>query len=292
MEVSAAKVRTRPGGAASGGAASAAPPASAAADASVLVCAQVPDDIPLLQRLVMAGDLITTPAQVVHGRAAPCARTACDAPAIVRPQDYDDSYCITYARAHGGVILTNDMYRDHVQARTPARVASAAALTARACRHRTELGGKVQAAGVGGASVAALARAQLRVCGRRPAAQPRLSLPAGHGHHVSARAGSTFDFLLGPARASERAPRDSKTAPRTLGDRAVPCAPRRHHRPGQHCRGAPRRLAAPCIATRRLGAGHLHDAATCAPRHASRRAHGVLLACLQCQAARAKVSNA
>ena len=32
------------------------------------------------------------------------------------PQDYDDSYCIHYARAHGGCVMSNDLYRDHVQA--------------------------------------------------------------------------------------------------------------------------------------------------------------------------------
>ncbi len=29
-------------------------------------------------------------------------------------QDYDDSYSIRYAQTHGGVVVTNDMYRDHV----------------------------------------------------------------------------------------------------------------------------------------------------------------------------------
>jgi len=27
----------------------------------------------------------------------------------------DDSYCIRYARAHGGVVVTNDQYRDQLQ---------------------------------------------------------------------------------------------------------------------------------------------------------------------------------
>ena len=31
------------------------------------------------------------------------------------PQDYDDSYCIQYARQNNGVIVTNDLYRDHIE---------------------------------------------------------------------------------------------------------------------------------------------------------------------------------
>lgn len=54
--------------------------------------AQIPDDIPLLQELVAQGTLVGTP-----------------------PQDYDDSYCITYARHKGGYVVTNDLYRDHVK---------------------------------------------------------------------------------------------------------------------------------------------------------------------------------
>lgn len=34
---------------------------------------------------------------------------------LTPPQDYDDSYCIEYARKHKGVIVTNDMYRDHIE---------------------------------------------------------------------------------------------------------------------------------------------------------------------------------
>ena len=29
-------------------------------------------------------------------------------------QDYDDTYCIEYAKKHGGYIITNDKFRDHV----------------------------------------------------------------------------------------------------------------------------------------------------------------------------------
>ncbi len=29
-------------------------------------------------------------------------------------QDYDDSYCIEYAKSHAGYIVTNDKFRDHV----------------------------------------------------------------------------------------------------------------------------------------------------------------------------------
>ena len=54
--------------------------------------AQIPDDIPLLQELVSQGVVVGTP-----------------------PQDYDDSYCITYARHRSGYVVTNDMYRDHVK---------------------------------------------------------------------------------------------------------------------------------------------------------------------------------
>lgn len=27
----------------------------------------------------------------------------------------DDSYCVRYARAHGGAVVTNDLYRDQLQ---------------------------------------------------------------------------------------------------------------------------------------------------------------------------------
>mmetsp|Transcript_20154 Transcript_20154/g.33962 ORF Transcript_20154/g.33962 Transcript_20154/m.33962 type:complete len:1454 (+) Transcript_20154:116-4477(+) len=54
--------------------------------------AQLPDDIEVLQQLVQQGFVIGTPSQ-----------------------DYDDSYCITYAQKRGGYIISNDMYRDHVK---------------------------------------------------------------------------------------------------------------------------------------------------------------------------------
>ena len=31
-------------------------------------------------------------------------------------QDYDDAYCLSYARSCGGCIVTNDRYRDFVEA--------------------------------------------------------------------------------------------------------------------------------------------------------------------------------
>lgn len=53
---------------------------------------QLPDDVEVLQQLVQQGVVIGTPSQ-----------------------DYDDSYCITYAQRRGGYIISNDMYRDHVK---------------------------------------------------------------------------------------------------------------------------------------------------------------------------------
>ena len=53
----------------------------------------MPDDVSLLRRLEADQRLVLTP-----------------------PQDYDDSYCISYARAHGGCVLSNDLYRDQLDA--------------------------------------------------------------------------------------------------------------------------------------------------------------------------------
>lgn len=56
--------------------------------------AQVPDDVQLLNDLVSEGLVVGTP-----------------------PQDYDDSYCLTYARKHDGFVVSNDLYRyriDHI----------------------------------------------------------------------------------------------------------------------------------------------------------------------------------
>lgn len=52
----------------------------------------VPDNVELLRELVQQGVLIPTP-----------------------PQDYDDSYCIQYAGLHDGCVVTNDLFRDHVE---------------------------------------------------------------------------------------------------------------------------------------------------------------------------------
>jgi hypothetical protein len=50
--------------------------------------AQLPDDVSILQQLFSQGFVIGTPSQ-----------------------DYDDSYCINYAKQRGGYIVSNDMYR-------------------------------------------------------------------------------------------------------------------------------------------------------------------------------------
>lgn len=60
--------------------------------------AKMPDDVPLLQSMVEAGLLIPTPAQ-----------------------DYDDSYCIQYAGMHDGCVVTNDLFRDHVDSMVGSR---------------------------------------------------------------------------------------------------------------------------------------------------------------------------
>ncbi|KDO29236.1 hypothetical protein SPRG_19902 [Saprolegnia parasitica CBS 223.65] len=52
---------------------------------------KLPDDVGLLQSMVLEGTVIATP-----------------------PQDYDDSYCIQYAGRHDGCVVTNDLFRDHV----------------------------------------------------------------------------------------------------------------------------------------------------------------------------------
>lgn len=62
---------------------------------------KLPDDVSLLQQLVSSGHLISTP-----------------------PQDYDDSYSIAYARSHGGYLVSNDLYRDHVKSIQDAKTRS------------------------------------------------------------------------------------------------------------------------------------------------------------------------
>lgn len=62
-----------------------------AADLGLGESKHVPDDVPLLHSLEDEGLLVVTP-----------------------PQDYDDSYCIAYARQHAGCIVSNDLYRDYV----------------------------------------------------------------------------------------------------------------------------------------------------------------------------------
>ena len=38
---------------------------------------------------------------------------------LTPPQDYDDSYCISYAKTHEGSMVTNDIYRDAVDKVAP-----------------------------------------------------------------------------------------------------------------------------------------------------------------------------
>ncbi|RQM29542.1 hypothetical protein B5M09_000563 [Aphanomyces astaci] len=52
---------------------------------------KLPDDVTLLQAMKQEGLVIATP-----------------------PQDYDDSYCIQYAGTHDGCLVTNDLFRDHL----------------------------------------------------------------------------------------------------------------------------------------------------------------------------------
>jgi len=53
---------------------------------------QLPDNVALLHKLADLGMVVKTPGQ-----------------------DYDDSYCIQYARKNGGFIVTNDKFRDYLQ---------------------------------------------------------------------------------------------------------------------------------------------------------------------------------
>lgn len=59
---------------------------------------KLPDNMYILEQLVESGVLVGTP-----------------------PQDYDDSYTIRYAQNHGGVVLSNDMYRDNLEKITDQR---------------------------------------------------------------------------------------------------------------------------------------------------------------------------
>jgi hypothetical protein len=52
----------------------------------------VPDDITYLKKLSTEGLVVQTP-----------------------PQDYDDSYCIQYAKQYNAYIVTNDLYRDYIE---------------------------------------------------------------------------------------------------------------------------------------------------------------------------------
>jgi len=53
---------------------------------------KIPDNVSLLQDLKSKGIIATTPSQ-----------------------DYDDTYCIEYAKKHSAYIVTNDKFRDHVE---------------------------------------------------------------------------------------------------------------------------------------------------------------------------------
>ena len=52
----------------------------------------LPDDLPYLYGLVSKGLVVKSP-----------------------PQDYDDSYCIQYAKKHDAFIVSNDMFRDYIE---------------------------------------------------------------------------------------------------------------------------------------------------------------------------------
>ncbi len=52
----------------------------------------MPDNVALLNKLATKGYIVKTP-----------------------PQDYDDSYCIQYAKRSNAFIVTNDKFRDYVQ---------------------------------------------------------------------------------------------------------------------------------------------------------------------------------
>jgi hypothetical protein len=53
---------------------------------------KLPDNVSLLLKMADKGFLIGTPSQ-----------------------DYDDSYCIQYAKKEGGHIMSNDKFRDYIQ---------------------------------------------------------------------------------------------------------------------------------------------------------------------------------
>eukprot|EP01022_Parablepharisma_sp_SALTPOND_P004379 TRINITY_DN120186_c0_g1_i1.p1 TRINITY_DN120186_c0_g1~~TRINITY_DN120186_c0_g1_i1.p1 ORF type:complete len:897 (-),score=116.01 TRINITY_DN120186_c0_g1_i1:5354-8044(-) len=53
---------------------------------------KIPDNVSMLKEMHKKGIIVTTPSQ-----------------------DYDDTYCIEYAKKHGGYIVTNDKFRDHIE---------------------------------------------------------------------------------------------------------------------------------------------------------------------------------
>lgn len=54
--------------------------------------ARIPDNVDILKQLAAQGYLSLTP-----------------------PQDHDDAYIIRYAQNHNGCIISNDLYRDHIE---------------------------------------------------------------------------------------------------------------------------------------------------------------------------------